>query len=177
MAPSYLGGGYWLADANGQVFAFGDANYYGEPPFAPGGDRISGMAGSSDDSGYWLASANGNVACFGDAPPYGSPVGEGINGSVVGMATTFDGEGYWLQGSDGGVYSYGDAPSRRLHGRPAPQCGHRGHRLGQVTPANATLNRTALAGRTQPAVLSPTLSPATGWTARNGRGRRGHSGT
>ena len=71
-APSFLSGGYWLVDANGQVFNFGNAQYEGQPAFAPGGYRITGMAGTQSSSGYWLASANGNVADFGDAAPYGS---------------------------------------------------------------------------------------------------------
>ena len=43
-----LGGGYWIVDANGQVFSFGDAAYEGQPRVAPGGYRITGMAGDAE---------------------------------------------------------------------------------------------------------------------------------
>ena len=106
---SYLGGGYWMVDANGQVLNFGDARFEGQPAEAPGGYRITGMAGTQSSNGYWLASANGNVADFGNAAPYGSMIGTASNAPVVGMATTHDGAGYWLQGSDGGIFTFGDA--------------------------------------------------------------------
>ena len=64
-----------MVDANGQVFPFGNAVFEGQPAFAPGGYRITGMAGTRSSNGYWLASANGNVADFGDAAPYGSMYG------------------------------------------------------------------------------------------------------
>ncbi|MGA2931189.1 MAG: hypothetical protein ABSE98_03770, partial [Acidimicrobiales bacterium] len=78
--------------------------------FAPGGYRITGMAGTHDSGGYWLASANGNVADFGNAAPYGSMIGTTLNAPVVGMAATSDAAGYWLQGADGGIFAYGNAP-------------------------------------------------------------------
>jgi hypothetical protein len=109
-APGFGDAGYWMVDANGQVFTFGDAPYEGQPPSAPGGFSISGMAPTHDDHGYWLSSRNGDVAGFGDAAPYGSMYGRPINAAVIGITATPDGDGYWLQGADGGIFSFGDAP-------------------------------------------------------------------
>ena len=81
----------------------------GQPPFAPGGYRITGMAGTQNSNGYWLASANGNVADFGNAAPYGSMVGTNLNAPVVGMAANSSATGYWLQGADGGIFTFGQA--------------------------------------------------------------------
>ena len=62
------GGGYWLVAADGGVFAFGDAPFYG----SMGGQRLNapivGMAATPDGHGYWLVAADGGVFNFGDAP-------------------------------------------------------------------------------------------------------------
>ena len=122
------GGGYWLVDANGQVFTFGDAHFEGQPAYAPGGYRITGMAPPHNANGYWLASANGNVADEGNAAPYGSLIGHTLNAPIVGMAATRDGDGYWLQGGDGGIFCFGDAAFLGSMGGKhlnAPMVGHR----------------------------------------------------
>ncbi|MCL4445488.1 MAG: fibronectin type III domain-containing protein [Actinobacteria bacterium] len=104
-------GGYWQASANGGVFSFGNAQFYGSlgtsPPVAP----ITGMAATPDGEGYWLVGSDGGVFAFGNAHFYGSLPEEGIhpNGIIVGIAATPDGRGYWLLGSDGGVFTFGDA--------------------------------------------------------------------
>ena len=73
MAPTPDGKGYWLVGADGGVFAFGDAVYYGSmggtPPSTP---RWSGMAATADGGGYWLVGADGGVFAFGDAAYDGS---------------------------------------------------------------------------------------------------------
>ncbi|MCL6104606.1 MAG: hypothetical protein M1483_03070, partial [Actinobacteria bacterium] len=114
------GKGYWLVGADGGVFSFGDAGFYGSLPKGPGGlgihpaSSIVGIASTPDGKGYWLVSAHGGVFSFGDAGFYGSlpkgPGGLGIHpaASIVGIASTPDGKGYWLAGKDGGVFSFGD---------------------------------------------------------------------
>ncbi len=70
MAATPDGRGYWLAAADGGVFAFGDAGFYGavRALHAP----IVGMAATPDGRGYWLAAADGGVFAFGDAGFYGA---------------------------------------------------------------------------------------------------------
>ncbi len=113
MTSSPNGRGYWLAQAGGGVFAFGDAGFYGSlpglgvTPAAP----VVGIASTPDGKGYWLVGADGGVFAFGDASFYGSLPGDHISpyGVIVGIASTPDGKGYWLVGADGGVFAFGDA--------------------------------------------------------------------
>ena len=114
MASTPDGRGYWLAQAGGGVYAYGDAGFSGSlpglgiDPKAP----IVGMVATHDGRGYWLVGADGGVYAFGDARYFGSLPGAGVApaGPIVGIAATPGGGGYWLLGSDGGVFAFGDAP-------------------------------------------------------------------
>lgn len=116
-APSH---GYWLVGADGGVFAFGDARYYGRPAPATTHDPVVGIAATPDHLGYWVASADGGVFAFGDAQYGGSLPGLGIGGPrpsargrhlaapIVGIAASPT-AGYWLAASDGAIFSFGGA--------------------------------------------------------------------
>ncbi|MHB8219104.1 MAG: prenyltransferase/squalene oxidase repeat-containing protein, partial [Acidimicrobiales bacterium] len=105
------GGSYWLVGADGGVFAFGGAGYYGSlPALGVGVHDIVGMAPTPDGRGYWLVGADGGVFAFGDAGYQGSLPGLGVGvHDIVSIAPTPDGRGYWLVGADGGVFAFGDA--------------------------------------------------------------------
>ncbi|HVC71664.1 MAG TPA: CHAP domain-containing protein [Acidimicrobiales bacterium] len=109
MAATPDGRGFWLAGADGGVFASGDAPFEG----SLGGLRLTGpivaIAGTPDGNGYWLAGLDGGVFAFGDAGYYGSLGGIRLAQPIVGMASTADGRGYWLVAADGGVFTFGDA--------------------------------------------------------------------
>jgi hypothetical protein len=79
------GGGYWILEANGQVFPFGDATNLGSPPpgSAGGFDPAASMFATSDGSGYWVVTALGKVYNFGDAPFEGDMSGTQLNGAVI----------------------------------------------------------------------------------------------
>ena len=84
-------GGYWLVAADGGVYAFGDAAFYGSvpgvlPPGASLNQPVVGIAGSQDGKGYWLVAADGGVFTFGDAHFWGSMGGTHLNEPVVGVA-------------------------------------------------------------------------------------------
>jgi SpoIID/LytB domain protein len=102
-------GGYWINAADGGVFSFGNAQFYG----STGGMRLNqpvvAIASTHDAAGYWEVASDGGVFSFGDAPFHGSTGSIRLNKPVVGMATTPDGGGYWLVASDGGIFAYGDA--------------------------------------------------------------------
>jgi hypothetical protein len=100
---------YWLVAADGGVFTFGDAGFYGSLGNARLIAPIVGMASTPDGKGYWLVGADGGVFAFGDAGFYGSLGNVRLDAPIVGMASTPDGKGYWLVGADGGVFTFGDA--------------------------------------------------------------------
>ncbi len=117
--PSGGVGGYWLAAADGGIFSFGNAAFYGSVPgaLAPGtklAQPVVGMAATSDRKGYWMDAADGGIFSFGDAAFHGSvpgvlPPGTHLVQPVVGMAATADAGGYWMDAADGGIFSFGDA--------------------------------------------------------------------
>jgi len=124
LAP-HAASGYWLVAADGAVFTFGDAGFFGSLPGTgvhPGAP-ITGIAASPSGHGYWLVASDGAVFSFGDAEFLGSLPGLHLrpNLPVTGMASTPDGHGYWLTAADGAIFSFGDAtflgsyPGNRAH--------------------------------------------------------------
>jgi hypothetical protein len=109
-APASPAGlGYWLVAADGGIFTYGDAGFYGSTGGMHLNKPIVGMTPTPDGKGYWLVASDGGVFSFGDATFFGSAGSIKLNQPVVGMAATPDGKGYWLVASDGGIFSYGDA--------------------------------------------------------------------
>jgi hypothetical protein len=97
--------GYWLAAADGGVFSFGAAGFFG----SMAGHKLNAPIVAIDSEGvfgYWLAGADGGVFNFGCAAFYGSTGGLHLNAPVVGIASPEYG-GYWLVSADGGVFSFG----------------------------------------------------------------------
>jgi N-acetylmuramoyl-L-alanine amidase len=103
------GKGYWLVAADGGIFTFGDAAFYGSEGGAALHEPVVGMAATRDGKGYWLVAADGGIFTFGDASFEGSTGAMTLNSPVVGMAATPDGKGYWLVAADGGIFTFGDA--------------------------------------------------------------------
>ncbi|MGH2690491.1 MAG: M23 family metallopeptidase [Actinomycetota bacterium] len=101
--------GYWALGADGGVFAFGEAGFYG----STGNIRLAkpsvAMAAVPGGEGYWFAATDGGIFAFGEAGFYGSTGNMKLAKPIVGMAATPSGEGYWLVASDGGIFSFGDA--------------------------------------------------------------------
>jgi cell wall-associated NlpC family hydrolase len=103
------GMGYWMVSANGGVFAFGDAGFFGAAPPLAGMVGVTGLVPTSDGGGYWLVDKLGQVFRFGDAGFLGDTDAVPLNAPVVGMARTTDNQGYWLTTANGVVFSFGDA--------------------------------------------------------------------
>ena len=59
--------GYWLAAADGGIFTFGDAGYFGSTGAIHLNKPIVGMAATIDAGGYWLVASDGGIFTFGDA--------------------------------------------------------------------------------------------------------------
>ncbi|MGO9027429.1 MAG: beta strand repeat-containing protein [Acidimicrobiales bacterium] len=103
------GKGYWLVAADGGIFAFGNAGFYGSTGGLTLNKPIVGMAATPDSKGYWLVASDGGIFAFGDAGFYGSTGSLTLNQPIVGVASTPDGKGYWLVAADGGIFAFGDA--------------------------------------------------------------------
>jgi hypothetical protein len=101
--------GYRLGAADGGVFAYGDAGFYGSAGSLALDKPVVGVASPPQGAGYWLTAADGGVFAYGDAGFYGSAGGTALHKPVVGLASTPLGAGYWLVAADGGVFAYGDA--------------------------------------------------------------------
>ncbi|MHB8288422.1 MAG: fibronectin type III domain-containing protein, partial [Acidimicrobiales bacterium] len=101
--------GYWEVAADGGLFAFGDAKFYGSMGGKPLNAPIVGFAATPDGKGYWEVAADGGLFAFGDAKFYGSMGGKPLNAPIVGFAATPDGKGYWEVAADGGLFAFGDA--------------------------------------------------------------------
>ncbi|MFN8034589.1 MAG: hypothetical protein U0V73_01455 [Acidimicrobiia bacterium] len=102
-------GPVWLAAADGGVFAYGGAQFYG----SMGGTRlnqpVTGIGTTPDQGGYWLTASDGGIFSFGNAQFFGSMGGTPLNKPVVSIAATPTGQGYWEVASDGGIFTFGDA--------------------------------------------------------------------
>jgi hypothetical protein len=74
--------------ADGGIFAFGDAHFFG----SAGGLRLNspvvGIVAAPDGQGYWEVAADGGIFAFGDAHFFGSAGGLRLNSPVVGIVAT-----------------------------------------------------------------------------------------
>ena len=108
-AAAHGANGYWEVAADGGIFSFGDARFYGSMGGTPLNQPIVGMAATPSANGYWEVAADGGIFSFGDARFYGSMGGTPLNQPIVGMAATPTANGYWEVAADGGIFSFGDA--------------------------------------------------------------------
>ncbi|HLF40105.1 MAG TPA: Calx-beta domain-containing protein [Acidimicrobiia bacterium] len=103
------GQGYWFVAADGGIFAFGDARFFGSTGNISLNQPIVGMAATPSGNGYWLVARDGGIFAFGDARFFGSTGNISLNQPIVGMAATPSGNGYWFVARDGGIFAFGDA--------------------------------------------------------------------
>jgi len=109
VAPTKSTHGGWVAAADGGVFAFGDATFYGSMGAVRLNQPIVGIAATPTGHGYWLVARDGGIFSFGDARFHGSTGGIHLNKPIVAMAASPSSGGYWFVASDGGIFSFGDA--------------------------------------------------------------------
>jgi hypothetical protein len=87
MAAAPTGHGYWEVAADGGIFAFGSAQFYG----SMGGQHLDapvvGLAATPTGEGYWELAADGGVFAFGRAIFLGSMGGQHLDAPVDGGAT------------------------------------------------------------------------------------------
>ena len=80
------GSGYWEAEANGTVGAFGTAHNYGSLTVALNAP-IVGIVATPNGGGYWLVGSDGGIFSFGNARFFGSTGSLRLNRPIVGMAS------------------------------------------------------------------------------------------
>jgi hypothetical protein len=114
LIPTSNDQGYWLLGADGGVFAFGNARFFGST-YTAGLTGLSGphqlaepivdMVPTSNDQGYWLLGEDGRVFAFGNAPYCGSLPGKGVQtDQAVGLTPSTD--GYSIQVRNGPSVSF-----------------------------------------------------------------------
>ena len=107
MAATADGRGYWVVDADGTVWSFGDApSHPGRP--AVRSSTIVGIAADTATGGYWLVSAHGSVYSFG-APFLGSVPAGTTETAIAGIQAGPGGGGYRLVDGGGALFCFGTA--------------------------------------------------------------------
>jgi hypothetical protein len=147
MAPTASGGGYVIADGQGDVVACGDARLAGSLSGTVLAGPVTGIAEDVRTGGYWLVSADGGIFCF-DAPFFGSAAGLRLHRAVVSLLPSPDDAGYWLVAADGGVFAFGGA-------RFAGSAASLGLRTPVVAAAAAASSAASAPGAAEPSALSP----------------------
>ena len=59
------GKGYWLVAADGGVFVFGDAGFYGSTGTNPPANPVIGLVRAPDGKGYSIVTLGGGLTQFG----------------------------------------------------------------------------------------------------------------
>ncbi|NBR22235.1 MAG: hypothetical protein EBU08_00290 [Micrococcales bacterium] len=128
--------GFWVTDGSGQIFTFGDVEFFGQlenRTYHPGGaDSFSleynnwphGLVSTKTGNGYWIAFTTGRIAAFGDAVNQGVNYVYESNPQITFVAdgnfpdvTVFqqlvwdiardpDGQGFWVLIANGSVRNY-----------------------------------------------------------------------
>jgi hypothetical protein len=89
--------GYWLVAADGGIFSFGGAGFFGSAGGQALPAPVVGMAATPDGGGYREVERNGQVGSFGDTVPESTSAGAL---DAVGIAAVSDGA--YLEAFDGG---------------------------------------------------------------------------
>ncbi|MGH9298370.1 MAG: hypothetical protein ACRDZT_00460, partial [Acidimicrobiales bacterium] len=114
MAVTPTGGGYWLVAADGGVFSYGNARFYGSlgGKIHTAAHDIVSIVATVDGKGYWLGDRSGALTPFGDAPhlPSLNPLDVSSGRPpIVGLAVLHDQMGAWVVNSAGTVFHLGQS--------------------------------------------------------------------
>ncbi len=111
MTPTADGGGYWLVAADGGIFTFGNAPFFGSMGDRKLNSPIVGMQATPSGRGYWMVAADGGIFTFGDAAFPGSAADTAVGPPGGRHDRLPTGDGYWITAADGTVVSKGRAYS------------------------------------------------------------------
>ena len=115
------GSGYWLVGADGGVFTYGDAQFYGSMAGKHLNSPITGIVATADAKGYWLVAKDGGIFAFGDATFQGSTGNSALAAPVVGMASSTAASGTGPVGSTGPAGATGAQGAPGVAGAIGPQ--------------------------------------------------------
>jgi len=110
--------GYWLLDATGAVYPFGDAAAYGDPAANLAAASVPGNLVRAVDleptpsmKGYWVLDSRGRVHPFGDAPHLGDVAAGRLSAGEepATLSATPSGAGYWIFTNRARALAFGDA--------------------------------------------------------------------
>ena len=102
--------GYWIAGANAQVFAYGDAALAAPSARRPIRGQIEDIAAHPGGRGYWLLGQDGGVYPYGTARDHGQAAFREQNAAAI--ASSPSGDGYLVASELGEVRAFGDAVTR-----------------------------------------------------------------
>ena len=103
--------GYWMLDADGNVYGFGTAKVLGSPVKDLGNTHAADLEPTPSGNGYWVVDRRGRVYSYGDALHYGNAdrANFGKDEKVTSLSATATGRGYWIFTTSGRVLAHGDA--------------------------------------------------------------------
>ncbi len=124
MTSTPSGHGYWFVAADGGLFSYGDARFFGSMGATRLNQPVVGMTAAPTGRGYWMVARDGGIFSFGTARFFGSTGAIRLNQPIVGMSASPTAHGYWFVAADGGIFSFGDTRFfGSLAGSPAPVVG------------------------------------------------------
>jgi hypothetical protein len=109
ITPTPDGKGYWLVGADGGIFTYGDAGFFGSAGAEHLSEPIVGITPTPDGKGYWLVGADGGIFTYGDAGFFGSDGANPSSDPAEKVVSSKSGLGYWIVDQNGTAWAYGDA--------------------------------------------------------------------
>lgn len=112
LVPTASGQGYWMINADGGVFTFGDAQFYGSLPQRRPGVQNVVAAIRVGNTKYCMLESSGRTSCFAAGSIYedSQPVTYGLHSDpATTMIPSGDAQGWWVVSRKGKVSAYGSA--------------------------------------------------------------------
>jgi uncharacterized delta-60 repeat protein len=108
--------GYWMVGADGTVYRFGDAAWYGNA--AVGSAEAVDIEPSPSGAGYWVVDDSGRVFPFGDASRFGNLDASLLRAGekVTSLSAREPGAGYLVFTSKGRVFAFAPEQKNELPG-------------------------------------------------------------
>jgi Tol biopolymer transport system component len=108
-SPAASRSGYWMVDAAGKVYAFGQAKHMGDAGLTPNIPAVD-LEPYPGSEGYWVVDRHGTVSPFGAARNLGNAGGKlRPDEKVTSLSATPSGAGYWIFTDRGRALPFGDA--------------------------------------------------------------------